>query len=136
MHGLKGSEDQQPVPAHVAPGVRVFVAFSLYVLARAVDRVLNKRVSDRMQNYITIYTNMIWPIGSLLVNTCLAIGWVVHHRWSGDLRYGTGFFSPRWSIASRAGAYSQWSLALFSLWGIPNVAPAHIRVPASALVFA
>ena len=42
---------------------RVGLVFGLFVTMRAMDRVFNKRVNDRMVNYQMSYVNFLWPIG-------------------------------------------------------------------------
>ena len=39
------------------------LVFGLFVLLRAMDRVFNKRVNDRMANYQLSYVNLFWPVG-------------------------------------------------------------------------
>ena len=42
---------------------RVGLVFTLFVVMRAMDRVFNKRVNDRMVNYQMSYVNILWPVG-------------------------------------------------------------------------
>jgi len=97
---------------------QVGVIFTLFVILRAMDRVFNKRVNDRMVNYQIMYVNVFWPIGVQIMTYGLCGLWVLYHRYQlKDPRYGCGFFSPFSSIATAAGRpYPQWRLALFSFW--------------------
>ena len=96
---------------------QVTLVFLLFVILRAMDRVVNKRVNDRMVNYQMSYVNIFWPIGVQFLTYCLCSCWVLYHRYVvGDRAYGLSFFMPHASIASARGAYPQWRLALFSFW--------------------
>eukprot|EP00937_MAST-01D_sp_MAST-1D-sp2_P001722 g1722.t1 len=96
---------------------QVAIVFILFVTLRAMDRVFNKRVADRMVNFQLMYVNIFWPIGVQLMTVLMCVGWVYYNRVTlGDKRYDWNFLLPGASIASAAGAYPQWRLALFSFW--------------------
>ena len=95
----------------------VIIVFVLFVLLRAMDRVFNKRVNDRMVNYQLMYTNVLWPIGVQIMTVVMCSAWVWYKRVRlGDKRYDWSFFLPTSTIACASGAYPQWRLALFSFW--------------------
>ena len=96
---------------------QVAVVFVLFVTMRAMDRVFNKRVNDRMVNFQLMYVNIFWPIGVQIMTVMLCGAWVWYNRVKcGDKRYDSSFFFPSSPIASAGGAYPQWRLALFSFW--------------------
>eukprot|EP00966_Prymnesium_polylepis_P327420 7383307-Prymnesium_polylepis.1 len=106
------------------------VVFVLFVVLRAMDRVFNKRVIDRMKNYEIMYINIFWPIGVQLMTYALCGAWVAYHRYRlKDLEYGLSFFSPRATIATAHGAYPQWRLALFSFWDQLNAIITSLPAP-------
>lgn len=94
------------------------IAFSLFVVLRAMDRVFNKRVNDRMVNYQMAFVNVFWPVGVQLMTCVMCAAWVAHQRYNHrDVAYGCiRFFSPVSHLASARGSYPQWRLALFSFW--------------------
>ena len=66
---------------------QVGVVFCLFVVLRAMDRVFNKRVNDRMVNYQLMYVNIFWPIGVQIMTYGLCGCWVLYHRFhEKDLR--------------------------------------------------
>ena len=96
---------------------QVAIVFMLFVTMRAMDRVFNKRVNDRMVNFQLMYVNIFWPIGVQIMTVMLCGAWVWYNRVKcGDKRYDSSFFFPSSPIASAGGAYPQWRLALFSFW--------------------
>lgn len=109
--------------------MQVSIVFLAFVTLRAIDRVFNKRVLDRMLNYNLMVTNLIWPIGVQIMTAGVALGWIIYKRKQGDMRYGCTFFSPWSSIASAKGPYSQFRLALFSFWDQLNAAITTLPTP-------
>lgn len=103
--------------------------FLTFIVLRAIDRVLYKRVLDRMLNYNLMVTNFIWPIGVQFLTFMLAGGWIMYQRRQGDMRYNWSFFSPYSSIASSRGPYSQFRLSMFSFWDQLNAAITTIPTP-------
>ncbi|GAB5359038.1 hypothetical protein AAMO2058_000510200 [Amorphochlora amoebiformis] len=101
---------------------QVSLVFLAFVTLRAIDRVLYKRVLDRMLNYQLMVTNFVWPIGVQIMTFAVACGWIYHHRRKGDTRYDMSFFSPTSTIASAKGAYSQFRLSFFSFFDQLNAA--------------
>lgn len=96
---------------------QVSIVFCLFVVLRAMDRVFNKRVNDRMVNYQMSYVNVLWPVCVQIMTYGLCACWVAYHRYVvGDRAYGASFFLPGSAIASAHGAYPQWRLSLFSFW--------------------
>ena len=107
------------------------MVFILFVVMRAMDRVFSKRVVDRMANYQLMYYNILWPVGVQFAQLLMCLTWVLYQRYTlGDLRYDLSFFLPYATIATAAGQpYSQWRLALFSLWDQLNAAITGIPGP-------
>lgn len=97
--------------------MQLTIVFTLFVILRAMDRVFNKRVADRMADYQLMYVNVFWPAGVQLMTILMVGMYVGYQRWQrGDKRYGLSFFFPGASIATARGPYPQWRLSLFSFW--------------------
>jgi len=96
---------------------KVAIIFVLFVILRAVDRVFNKRVQDRVANYQLMYMNVLWPVGVQLMTIVISVVFVYQKRANGDLRYDWTFFHPWSKIGTTSGAiYPQWKMGLFSFW--------------------
>jgi hypothetical protein len=90
-------------------------AGGVYVLLRDA-RIFNTRISQILSNpvYLTIYSNVIFPVGLMLMQTLLSVFYVLLMRyWYKNREYGLGFFHPRSKLASTNGAYPQYLLCLF-----------------------
>ena len=96
----------------------VFLSFLLFVVLRAMDRVFNKRVQDRMANYQLMYMNVLWPVGVQAMTIVISLIFVSQRRRRGDYRYEyKTFFSPNVPSSLYEGpAVPQYRLALFSFW--------------------
>jgi hypothetical protein len=115
--GCLPSDAKESTPCCSVGRFQLAIVFVLFVSLRALDRVFNKRVNDRMVNYQMTYVNVLWPVGVQIMTYGLCAAWVLWHRYhEKNLEYGIGFFSPFSSIASAHGRYPQWRLALFSFW--------------------
>ena len=108
---------------------KLAVIFTLFVVMRAMDRLLQKSKCDRMANYQLMYFNILWPVGVQGAQVLVCLAWVVYQRYSlGDRRYGLNFFIRH--IATALGLMCpQWRLALFSLWDQLNAAITGIPGP-------
>lgn len=96
--------------------VAVPVVFTFYFVMRAVDRIFNTRIAQILSNpvYLTIYSNVVFPVGLMLMQMLLSVFYVLLMRyWYKNREYGLGFFSPRSKLASTNGAYPQYLLCLF-----------------------
>ena len=81
----------------------VGLVFLAFVSMRAIDRVINKRVQDRMVNYQLMYMNFLWPIGVQFMTVFICIFYVWNQRRIGNLKYDWTFFLPNSKLASRRG---------------------------------
>ena len=116
---LEAANEQPPEPKQpvLADKFQVAIVFVVFVVMRAMDRVFNKRVNDRMVNYQLMYVNVFWPIGVQIMTYVLCAAYVCYQRFHvGDASYSWSFFGPRASIATPSGRYPQWRLACFSVW--------------------
>ena len=96
--------------------VAVPVVFTFYFVMRAVDRIFNTRIAQILSSpvYLTVYSQVIFPVGLMLMQMLLSVGYVLLMRyWFKNQEYGLGFFSPRSKLASTNGAYPQYLLCLF-----------------------
>ena len=59
--------------------MQLTIVFMLFVILRAMDRVFNKRVADRMADYQLMYVNVFWPAGVQLM-TILMVGMYVGYQ--------------------------------------------------------
>ncbi|GMI13767.1 hypothetical protein TrVE_jg9630 [Triparma verrucosa] len=110
------------------PKATVAIVFLLFVVLRAMDRVFNKRVQDRMVNYQLMYMNVLWPIGVQIMTVFMC--WLyVEQQNAGAVKaglpkpYDYSFFLPGARFASKRsadGTYPQWRLGLFSFWDEVN----------------
>ena len=103
--------------------VAVPVVFTFYFVMRATDRVFNTRISQIIQDpvYLTVFSQVIFPVGLMLMQMLLSVGYVLVMRyWFKNREYGLGFFSPRSKLASTNGAYPQYLLCLFIVGDVIN----------------
>ena len=92
------------------------LVFTAFCVIRALDRVFNKRVQDRMVNYQLMYINVFWPIGVQLMTIILCMCYVLQQNRAHPGTYDYTFFLPNSKFVSKNGAYPQWRLGLFSFW--------------------
>ncbi|GMI02621.1 hypothetical protein TrLO_g11475 [Triparma laevis f. longispina] len=131
---ITGREANQNPPARDSastektPKATVAIVFLLFVVLRAMDRVFNKRVQDRMVNYQLMYMNVLWPIGVQVMTVFMC--WIyVEQQNAAAVKaglpkpYDYSFFLPGARFASKRspdGKYPQWRLGLFSFWDEVN----------------
>jgi len=124
---LHAAQEEEPswVQRYAVP-----IVFCVFVTMRAMDRVFNKRVTDRMTNYVVMYTNIFWPIGVQLMTYVMVGGYVAYMRFvAADMRYDWRFFLPGAAIASGMGAIPMWKFGMFSIFDQLNACITNLPSP-------
>jgi len=89
---------------------------------RALDRVFINRVAKIMGDYYNTLMALYWPIAIQLMTAAMCAVYVLKKRYSGDLKYGLAWFSPRTPLASAQGRVPIYTMAVFSLFDQLNAA--------------
>jgi hypothetical protein len=126
--------DEKPKPKGWKAWVDKFslwIAFVVFVIMRAMDRIFLKRVNDYMVNYNFVLMSLFWPISMGILTFFVMIGYVSFRRWqTKDKRFGWRWFMPGSTAATAAGtAVAMWKLSLLSFFDQLN---ASIQAPAQA----
>jgi len=98
--------------------IAVPVVFTVFVVMRAFDRVINKRIADILGQpaYNNVYSNIVFPIGGLIGQGLLSLGYIAFMRYYHKVnKYDFWFYSPKWKYASNKGAYWQVPLLILAL---------------------
>merc|ERR1712166_579940 len=123
-------EETPPRPAGLLEKHAVPLVFTLFVVMRALDRVFNKRVSDRMKNYQLMYVNVLWPVGIQIVTVGLIVCYIMYRRVvDHDMRYDWRFLLPGSTMASGYGAVAMWRLGIFSIFDQINASLTSLPAP-------
>ena len=111
------------------------VVFVVFVVLRAMDRVFNKRVLDRMPNYQLMYMNVLWPIGVQVATVLMCYVYIIYvnsecKKKGLPPKYDRTFFLPGSKCATKQGKpYSQLRLSLFSFWDELNAVLTSLPAP-------
>jgi len=93
------------------------IVFTLFVVLRAADRVLAKRVTNALLNptYNLVLWNLIWPLAIQIITLGYMIPYIFVLRNAGHKQYSWKFLLPGNPLASSMGPVPLCQLALFSI---------------------
>lgn len=116
-------DEEQPRRQTKIEGFMVPIVFVVFVVFRAADRVLIKRVANAVGSaYFSVLMTWIWPLAIQVMTIIMLLGYIAMQRRQGNNDYNWRFFLPGNPKASSLGAVPIIQLALFSLGDQLNAA--------------